>query len=232
MNQEIKNKLRWRNNISIYRSKDDGPGRGRVWLRWFQNLFKVEWCLGKHSTLCGAGVQVGGEETSLMVHVNLPYILSIYITIYIHALFRRLPYDARRVGMRAHDGSIWIDLWTEEEDMPIVLHIEEWVKGRSRYVRTLRSEHQTQITLPDDTYPLRVKLETLSWHYPRWWSRSMDVADVTMLTPIPIPVHGISEELGFNEDAIYSLSTPAKTVDEAIEAVRVSVMRDRERYGD
>ncbi len=54
-----------------------------------------------------------------------------------------------------------------------------------------------------------------------------------MFTPIPVPARGfVSEMLGDDEDAIYSMSTSASTLEEALEKVKASVLRDRERYGD
>jgi hypothetical protein len=62
------------------------------------------------------------------------------------------------------------------------------------------------------------------------WPLTHRSALVESETGVPVPGKG-ENSWDCGEDALYSLSTTAATIDEAIEKFKASVMKTRERYG-
>lgn len=88
-----------------------------------------------------------------------------------------------------------------------------------------------RVLMPEAFYPVAVTLTEDSWKRPRWpWPTVVRRATVECLRPIPKPGKG-ENSWDCGEDGTYSMTCPASTVEEALAALKASVMRDRERYG-
>lgn len=116
-------------------------------------------------------------------------------------------------------------------------HPVDLLFGKQRYHKNILSEPASvTITIPGDPtqYPATVALEHPVWTRSRWpwWPlrREHYTADIEISAGIPIPGKG-ENSWDIDDNAVYGLSTPATTVDEAIAAVVASVECSRTRYG-
>lgn len=142
----------------------------------------------------------------------------------------------REAGVDWNRDHLTISLWANQDK-----HWGSWryhyinlnwlLLGHPKYSETPRESHEAVLTMPEGAYPLKVELYTASWKQPRWPRvRSIRRADVEVLAKGGVPFPGKGEsEYDLGDDAVFSLTCPAKTVEEAVEALRASVMRDREK---
>lgn len=231
-------------------------GRARLWVRLTTTQraertaawsFGVSWLIGGRS--CRAMLTVGdwGDDTDIGLGLAIP---GIALWFDIENIFpsRWRPRDGRDLGFFIGDGSIFVKLWCSlhdwYSDKPFshpssskrqpVLHVTDWLLGKSRYSRRELSTHMAPYTLPEGEYPVKIVLTECTWRRKRWPRvRVIQRAEIEVLDqerPIPVPGKG-ENSYDIDDDALYSLTTPAATVDEALTALHRSVMRDRERYG-
>lgn len=151
--------------------------------------------------------------------------------------------EEHELGFSIHDGCIWWKLWSvdgwdsradwrnpESRIRQPVWHVTDWILGKSKHAkRVLESGVAAVITHEHVTYPLRIEFTEHTYSRPRWFGRQILYrANIEMSKPIPVPAsEGIYELTGDPDDAIYSLSTNARTVDDALAALRVSLERNR-----
>jgi hypothetical protein len=87
------------------------------------------------------------------------------------------------------------------------------------------------VAMTEGNYPVTVKLTRDEWKRARWpWPLVVYRAHVESEQGIPFPGKG-ENSWDCGENASFGLTCQANTVDEAVEAMRESVLRDRERYG-
>lgn len=87
------------------------------------------------------------------------------------------------------------------------------------------------VLMPEGIYPVEVVLTRDTWKRARWpWPRVIQRAHIECKRPIPKPGKG-ENAWDCCEDATFSLTCPASTVEEALEKLKASIMRDRERHG-
>lgn len=103
--------------------------------------------------------------------------------------------------------------------------------GQEKYSSRVLSTHQAEIVFPEGGYSATIELFESTWKRPRWpRPKVIRRAKVEMHKPVPIPGKG-ENAWDIEDDAIYSMTCPAATVEEAIGHLRASVERDRKRYG-
>ncbi len=137
-----------------------------------------------------------------------------------------------------HNSAITIALWGHEDR-----HWGTWrykyidlrnkLLGRAKYSEGPRETHEAVLTMPEAEYPLKVELYTATWKRRRWPRvKSIQRADVTVLAKGGVPFPGKGEnDWDLDDDAVFEMTCPAATVEEAVEVLRASVVRDRKRYG-
>ena len=108
--------------------------------------------------------------------------------------------------------------------------VDDVVLGAAVYKEEVNETRQTTIPMPEGSYPAVVKMTKATWTRPRSRPVTMERATVEMLVPIPIPGKG-ENSWDCEDDALYSLTTPADSVNAARLAVMSSAMRDRMRRG-
>ena len=142
----------------------------------------------------------------------------------------------RRLGLDWNNSHISVSVWANSEKhwggRFRYIDLKDRLLGRAVYSRTRAVKHTAVVRMPEGDYPAEVELYTATWRRPRW-PRPLTIgrADVKVIgRGIPFPGKGESEyDLG--DDAAFEMTAPASTVDEAVERLRASVMRDREKYG-
>jgi hypothetical protein len=150
--------------------------------------------------------------------------------------------EEHQLGLRIFDGSIWWSLWSTPDEWDSranwrdprscvrqpVWHVVDRVLGEMKIAKRELGTASAEIVHNGVTYPLTIAFTEHSYTRPRWFGKQVYYrANIEMSKPIPVPAsEGIYELTGDPDDAIYSLSTNARTVDEAIAALRVSLERD------
>lgn len=151
--------------------------------------------------------------------------------------------EEHQLGFRIFDGSIWWSLWSTPDEWDSrkdwrdprssvrqpTWHVVDRVLGKQRNIKRDLATTTTEITHKQVTYPLTIVFTEQTVTRPRWFGKQVYYrANIEMSKPIPVPAsEGIYELTGEPDDAIYSLSTPARTVEEAIAALRVSLEKNR-----
>ena len=110
----------------------------------------------------------------------------------------------------------------------------DFLFGRQKHRERDLEAVETLVPTPEGGVLATVRLFESTWERRRWpwWplTRCLDRAEIELREPIPVPGKG-ENSWDCGEDAIYSLTCPARTVSEAVAAVVESYTRTRERHG-
>lgn len=103
--------------------------------------------------------------------------------------------------------------------------------GRARHSSESLEERPCVVPMPEGNYPARCKLTRDTWKRPRWpFAKARRYAELEVEGGIPHPGKG-ENSWDCDDDATYSISCEGDSVRAAVEKMRQSVMRSRERYG-
>lgn len=109
--------------------------------------------------------------------------------------------------------------------------VSDLIWGRAKYSETVLSESEHALQMPECAYPVKVQLVESVWTRPRKpWPLKIKRAKMDIERGIPTPGKG-ENSWDCGQDATFGLTCQAASVEEAMESLRDSVMRDRERYG-
>ncbi len=219
--------------------------------------FHTEWCLGRYARHCHMKIGFNDHECQVMFSLSLPFLFTIYLMV--DGLFpnhwlpghwvnsidfprdgnRYYQPEPREFGFRIHDGAIWFSLWEHPTDWsrtdPWWWHFSfnpaDFFLGAQHFSESDLSVTSVCVKLPEGEYPATVRMHVCKWKRPRWpWSRRMVRADVQVLVPIPVPGKG-ENSYDLDDDAIYSLTCPALTPEDAVKQLVESIARRRLKYG-
>ena len=236
-----------------YNKRDKKPNRpphGAWWLHWPGNSFYVEWVVRPRMR---GGIWLAfdsGDDEQIRFGFGIPLLITIYMGIgRFDALMRLLGLTwpqvrdkrsrdwKRELSANWHNGALWLCLWdnpdeTSRHDRQYCINPANILFGRSKYSESPRETHTASLTLPEGTYPLVVELYKATWKRPRWpRSVSTQRADVDAgKNGIQIPGKG-ENDWDCDDDAVFSMTCPAATVEQAVETLRALILRDRKRYG-
>jgi hypothetical protein len=145
----------------------------------------------------------------------------------------------RSIGVRIFSGAIWFDIWNWDggwsSKQPKWLHFNfspsDFFLGRPKHSSRLLGAERGNVYMPEGPYPVTVEMREDAWKRPRWpWPKKILRAYIDCPQGIPFPGKG-ENSWDCGEDATFSLTCPAKSVQDAISQLQASVLRDRERYG-
>lgn len=172
-------------------------------------------------------LSVGRGNQSLKFQITIPYIFSLWLKI-----GGILPYgEGRELSVRAHDGSVWLRLWTEPWDGKVhVFHWKRFIIGKSTYSETVLEERDILVPMPEKAYQAHAKLTEVTWSYPRWFKTT--IKRVSIDIPEGIPHEGKGENSwDCGRDATYGMTCQAKSIALGVGQLVGSVLHDRVRYG-
>lgn len=144
--------------------------------------------------------------------------------------------DERAIGWRIFDGGLWLDFWSDPSgwgpERQVVFKPLDVLFGRRQHSKRGISTHDVLVPMPEGDYPGMMEVYESIWKRPRWpWTERLVRFSIDLHRPIPIPGKG-ENSWDIDDDAIFGLSgAKFTTVEEAIQSVVKSAMRDRERYG-
>lgn len=231
---------------------------GRCWLRpcsdadYRPDSINAEWHLGGWRP----AISFRSDDEGVHFHVGLPG-LALYLSLEGFPWLRRMQpkvyqettYPAlapgywaianRAVSLYIHSGMLWWRLWTNPDEW----HSKtprwrdgnfspmDFFFGRTDYSTRDLSTTETVVPMPERAYPCTVRLFESTWQRPRWpWPQRLVRADVDVPGGIPHPGKG-ENSWDCGEDATYSMTCPATTVEQAVARMVESVLKDRRRYG-
>ena len=125
---------------------------GRAWLYWGSGArsgLRIEWCLFRHSRLCGVDFSVLGEETDFGWSVRIPWLVGIYFSCSLP--FAWLPRSPDRwpnswipTAGRAYT---WRSSWSSTDAMGASIR-QPWSLGRSGIMPSYRMHRRRRSTDP------------------------------------------------------------------------------------
>ncbi|MDE2104306.1 MAG: hypothetical protein KGL39_44120, partial [Patescibacteria group bacterium] len=152
---------------------------------------------------------------------------------------RLMPDEEHEIAISVHDGSLWWSLFhpvhSWESTTPKWRH-GSWnpadtLLGRQKFSSRPLSFHRVTIPLPEGNIEGEVRIEQFAWKRPRWpWPTVRVSSNIKPDRAAVVPGKG-ENAWDCGDDAIYELSSPARTPAEAVSAYVRAVLRDRERYG-
>lgn len=147
--------------------------------------------------------------------------------------------EPREIRVEYHGGAIWWSLWHHPHEWnnrtprwrngnfsPV-----NWLLGRRQYSTVELERRRVRLSFPEGTYDAEIILTEDTRKRPRSpFVRRIKRAEIKVELGVPVPGKG-ENSWDCGEDAIYSLTTPAISVNEAIGKFVADVYRTRLRYG-
>jgi hypothetical protein len=249
-------RFRWQNLTQEEErtSRRRWPRHGRCW--WWLGEYSVgfEWVLFKRG--CAASAQLDPSEGELTFGLS-PLFASFYLTLPMPRwLESRLPRQEgtsramdgkafsyplpRRVSLSLHDGLVswclWRDdgSWSPNDWRQNTFNWKRFVFGKTLYSDETLDERDVVVPMPEGPYPGKARLYVSTWQragWP-WWplTRRMTRCGIEVEAGIPVPGKG-ENSWDCDDDAMFSVTAPARTIEEGVAAVVGHALQKRQRYG-
>ena len=232
----------WQNLNIKYESRGktvtgSGIRYGRAWLYFYKWRFCVEWHF--LSFTCHAQIEFGGED-SMLIGIAIPL-----ISLWFHMATPKYRWAnwryPREIGFRIFDWAVWGSIWGCDMDSSANPHSwQEWsfhplrfLFGRKKYSEEELETVETVAPLPEGDRPIKVKMVRATWRRTRLpFKTRMIMATVTPVDRrgIYIPGKGTAS-YNCGDDAVFSSTFQAKSVDEAALEFAKSILQTRKKYG-
>lgn len=248
-------RFHWQNLSDEPGNERHGFWHGRAWLRPFDDggpVVKACWHHGR--TGLALSVDFDRDERAITLHVKIPgaswFLGAAGLP---RRLFDRLPFSLgrteyrymgsnRMIGVRVFDEKIWLSLWEDRDEwrakdpkwMRATIAPFDIVFGRQKYETRVIEEREVSIPMPEKLYPATAKRKVSSWTRPRWPWRPLSVRRSMIEIDVPggVGVPGKGENSwDIDDDAIFSMSAAARTIEEGIGKLVASAMETRRRRG-
>jgi hypothetical protein len=209
--------------------------------------FNFNWHFGSKVRLFMLTFDVGGDESDF--HLTWAIERLFYFSLGIENIIPRNlkkrwkwwpSWEVRETGIRIvlEQGWIWLDTFYDGSDSSknrrwqhITLTPLDWLFGKVKHSSEDLSNSDVIVSLPEANYQTKVRMFRSTWKRPRW-PRSLVLtrADIEVEGGIPIPGKG-ENSWDLDDDAVFSLTTPAESVEEACLKLIDDVTGTRKRRG-
>lgn len=113
----------------------------------------------------------------------------------------------------------------------IRFNIPDTLLGPSKYTNRDLAFYRVNVMMPEGPYPSTVRVFESTWQRPRWpWPTRMVRSDLTPDYPIPEPGKG-ENSWDMDDDALYAITVPVASPEQAAIQAAESVMKKRIKYG-
>jgi len=231
-------------------------GRGWMHLTPIKTFIGLEWSILRKNSLTATLCLNDRGETEIMLTLGLPKLFTVYFTIENHSFLKRvlpgkwtnsarnpgekfwMPVD-RKMGINYHDDTIWISVWENPMEWSswdpwwwaFNLNVKRLLLGKSKYSKAVLESGNVTIGFPEGSYNVKYTKELATWKRPRGKTNRVVRYKLNMDdAPIPVPGKG-EESWDLDENAIYSSTISAQTLQEALGKLTQSVYRSRFNYG-
>lgn len=222
----------------------------------FPTEFTVEWVFGGKA-LC-TGFELSTGEGSLHFSLGFWKLFTFYFKFsqpWVGTLLYVPPDERMRstynykpqhdwgnhyiVSLKVHDGYVWWEFFQssmewKSGDPPWrthCFHVKDWVLGKEVYSSEVLETRQVGVPMPEATYAATAKLTLDRWKG-RFHTKSVKRVIIDMAEGQQIPVPGKGENSwDCGEDATYSITCAAHTIEEGVGHLVGSVLRTRWRRG-
>lgn len=230
---------------------------GRSWLsRWDQKRDKgafqlsVDWQHGRRVDSLRLMLHVGGGDAGrdVTASLSIPRLFSYWVTLedVVRGTYRGYNHNEREYGLSVyedhvtlrwhyHDSGAWhSDKKKNKEANPggyMSFFWRDKVLGKADYSKAITLTERAIIPMPEGPYPATVEISRAVWKRPRWpFAKVIYRAEITPDTPVGTPGKG-ENAWDCEDDATYSMTTPANTVEEAVTSFVESTLKRRRQYG-
>lgn len=230
-----------------WKASGHGWRHGRAWLTAIGVDLRLEWVLLR---LGWPSIGIGGDmEDGFKAHIALPLLSLCFAISLPFAWFKAWAYvnDNRNADIRMFDGTIWISLWANEmcqrygkdvsfwhpDKRRITLRVDDWLMGTRTHTSREIEKAAVLVPMPERSYRWTASLHAGEWGRSRWpfKMRLLTVKlDCAEGEQIPVPGKG-ENSWDCGQDATYSMSCAARTVEDGIGALVASAMRTRAERG-
>jgi len=231
------------------RAYAEKAGRGYTghWLNWrcwlyigdsenrWQRSFRMEIVSGWPGSF---GINASGDERDYTF--KFWAFIQFYITLEGFLWGWCYPKRNRHIQVSFHNGAAWFDIMTDpfswsskgSKWRSFSINPSDIIFGRMKYKSEDIETVHVPFAMPEAHYTLTVRRFRSTWWRPRfpWWKIRLLRAEVEPSNPVPVPGKG-ENSWDCGDDAIHSLTTPAKTVGEAVGSFFDSVDRQRSKHG-
>lgn len=151
--------------------------------------------------------------------------------------------NGRTIGIAAHDGKLWIDLWNDPMESrsrdPKWWHFTfdpmDMLFGKREYTEKVLQEGEVNIDMPEGVYKATFKRFISYWKRPRWFGvKQLDRISIDI--PAGIPHEGKGEnswDMGM--DATFGVTMPApkdEPMHQIVDRFAISCLKDRQKHGN
>lgn len=244
MRSERERRIWWHaQNLNERERGPDGSilRHGRAWLHWGEACWQVGWDWFTPFRRAGITLDTGGSESDYSLHVGL-FFGGFYFKVQGLRDFGAMQRNwERTTGISLYhdrltlewncDDSSWSSTTGPAHGWQKSWALLDLLLGITRYTKGAAHHSTTVLSMPEGDYPCTVEMRTDSWSRPRWpFTKRITRATVEVEQGVPVPGKG-ENSWDCGDDAIYSLTAPAKNVRGALRAFQESAMQSRHRYG-
>lgn len=193
--------------------------------------YRVEWLIPSH--FFGLEYEIDEMDSTWRLSIH-----TLLFSLWVHGQVRPRVQRSAEWGFSVHNGKMHVtwgqdpDCWSRDDPWYQRFTIDPMkiVFGKTRHEKVSIEKTRVLIPLPEGEYAAELELFESRWTRPRWpFTRRMRRVEIDLEEPIPIP--GKAENSwDIDDDAVYSSVFPAKTIPEAVNGLRDSVLNTRERY--
>lgn len=146
--------------------------------------------------------------------------------------------EGRTISLQWHHGALWWTLWMDQDVWSSTdpkwrrgsFNPVDFLLGRHEFSRTEIETRSVRVPMPEGDYEATGMLELATWTRPRSpFTKRLTRATVEVETGIPHPGKGTAS-YNCGEDRMYSITTPARTIEEGVEKFVAAVLDKRKRY--
>ncbi len=218
------------------------------------DLFHVEWSI-LHSTLRSWSLSFdlfdGDSESDILMSISTP-LFSFYFILegVIPRRWAKNHTWSHNTGVTWMEGALHLEIYSCGNDCYYCdgwkdhpkrwtgwsywVHPRDLIMGRTDYKSEIVETYQTEVAMPEKTYPATVKIEKTTWTRRRWpfslYPRVRLSAQIEVEGGVPVPGKG-ENSWDCGEDAIFSTGSSTPTVSAAVASLVTSALRTRERHG-
>lgn len=210
----------------------------RWWFHWGRTTWHYEGYLLKKANHNSVGIDLGGDENDCMIHFGIKGFFTFYFGVegfFPRKLMKKLfNYTTRHYGISLFEEYISIDFHRDDmgysEGWKGYHKMIDWktiLFGRQTYEKRDLGNERRYVEMPEGKYLATVNTFQSTWTRKRFIKpKTLIRYEVTPDIPIPEPGKG-ENGWDIDDDALYSSTLHANSIDEALKNVAESVMKTR-----
>lgn len=223
---------------------NDNPGGSRFWhgrafFHFGRLTFSTQWGFANFAKRFALMFYLRRSERLIAINLAIPFLWTLHFALEgVPGLnYTTLETDQRDIGVRVFDWRIWTSLWGDDSGYgphrQRVINVERIMFGKYLHEKEWLDPEPVpiEVTMPEASYPGTAQRFVSTTGYARF-RKAQRTPRVNIEIPQGIPIPGKGENVwDLGDDAIFALTCPAESIDEAIEELRQSAFRTRRKHG-